>query len=374
MNLISSLPNNITRAVSAHVTPIGKNPIFPQGDDNFMLYCLNQDLSYLRNKLKSFGEINVNSNDLKNALNELIYYCKQIEKPHKNILEKICLNKLIETFEIPDDLVSINLNITDDIDLSQDSILFDPIDGDIENTKNIQHINIVNEVHKRKFLNVLITGCALTFVRTIELYRQEIDDVDDRLCDLYDKILTINSYLLLTDSEPNINDKNPMQSGVVTVTLGNNNKQTLIDAQGEIFPILLFEAFKGFLELFISHGLPKNINDMLSVLKKSDFIKCDPWNMRLGPQTWHLFSKNLSELEMNELPYLFKRYSSLKMQAFIDISNEILRQTKTGKKYVFDLVKISQKDAEYDEFMDKMTQMNTNKGIITDDYIHQEQL
>ena len=34
----------------------------------------------------------------------------------------------------------------------------------------------------------------------------------------------------------------------------------------------------------------------------------------------------------------------------------------------------AKRDSEYDKFVDKMTKMKTDKGIITDDYIHPDEL
>ena len=47
--------------------------------------------------------------------------------------------------------------------------------------------------------------------------------------------------------------------GFVEVMLGNRDERVKINSQAEIFPILLCETLKGFFELFVSHGLPKNM-------------------------------------------------------------------------------------------------------------------
>ena len=61
----------------------------------------------------------------------------------------------------------------------------------------------------------------------------------------------------------------------VEVSLGNDETKSKIESQGVILPILLMETIKGFMELFISHGLPKNVNDAITVIGRSDFIKAE---------------------------------------------------------------------------------------------------
>ena len=47
---------------------------------------------------------------------------------------------------------------------------------------------------------------------------------------------------------------------------------------------------------------------------------------------------------------------------------------KKGRRIMAFLCNKSKQDSEYDRFVDKMDKMKKDKGIITDDYIHPEEL
>ena len=128
------------------------------------------------------------------------------------------------------------------------------------------------------------------------------------------------------------------------------------------------------MELFISHGLPKNKDVTNIVLSKSDFLKAEPWDMKVGPQLWDILSSLFNDTDSIELPYLLKRISELKVDTFNNVMKEIFAKTKKGKQIMSKLSFKAKRDSEYDKFVDKMTKMKTDKGIITDDYIHPDEL
>jgi hypothetical protein len=165
-----------------------------------------------------------------------------------------------------------------------------------------------------------------------------------------------------------------MQLGVVEVSLGNDETKSKIESQGVILPILLMETIKGFMELFISHGLPKDVNDAVAVIGRSDFIKAEPWDMKFGPILWDLFYNSSNDVTYEELPYLIKIVSELSVNKFNFLMKEVFAKTKKGKHIMSKLSFKAKRNSEYDKFVDKMTKMKTDKGIITDDYIHPDEL
>ena len=165
-----------------------------------------------------------------------------------------------------------------------------------------------------------------------------------------------------------------MQIGTVEVSLGTEDSKVKIEAQGVIFPILLTELIRGFMELFTSHGLPKDRRQAMMVIGKSDFLKAEPWDMKLGPMLWDLLSNTFYGINSVELPYLLKRISSLNVDKFNYLMKEVFAKTRKGKEIMSKLSFKSKNDIEYDKFVDKMIKMKKDKGIITDDYIHPDEL
>ena len=53
---------------------------------------------------------------------------------------------------------------------------------------------------------------------------------------------------------------------------------------------------------------------------------------------------------------------------------EVFAKTRRGKEIMSKLSFKSKNDIEYDKFVDKMTKMKKDKGVITDEFIHPEEL
>ena len=375
--LIDSLPVDITDAISTYKTSIGNNPAIPDiWEVPFVYKIVKKRFEETKKNLIEIGEINdVEETDIKGVLSHLLLMCEEKERPYKDELEKLCFNYVVDLFAVPDDTVEITVELKDKIDLDNESILLDPVDGeeieldDINDGKDIR-----DEVYKRRILDVLCMGAGMSFSTDIESYAEKINSIDPELCGLYKKILALNDYLMFTKEDIGMTDKNKMQLGTVVLSIGKKDSKVKIESQGVIFPILLSETVRGFMELFVSHGLPSDINRAMAVMRKSDFLKAEPWDMRLGPSLWTLLSDSFNDIETNELPYLLKRIASLSTDKFNFFIKEVFARTKKGKQIMSLLSNKAKKDIEYNRFVDKMDKMKQDKGIITDDYIHPDEL
>lgn len=371
------LPSDVVQKINAHRTSLGNNPSIPDiFDEPFLLKIAEQGFQDAKDKLKEIGEIaDVNETELEPALAQLILKCKKLEAPYRNELEKICINYVIDLFSVPEETVDIVTLLADDIDLNRDAIILDPIDsdGDVEFVSVEDAMLLKGEVYKRRMLNALCMGGAIRMANFDDIM-DDINQLNPKLSDLYTKIISLNNYLLYTRSDFNLTDDNKMQLGTVEVSLANEENKVKIEAQGVIFPILLTELIRGFMELFTSHGLPKERAMALSVIGKSDFLKAEPWDMKFGPMLWDLLSKSFNNINSIELPYLLKRLSKLSVDKFNYLMKEVFAKTKQGRLIMSNLSFKAKNDIEYDKFVDKMTKMKKDKGIITDEFIHPDEL
>jgi hypothetical protein len=376
--LLNALPSDIVDIISKNKTSLGNNPSIPDVFDTpFLLKAAEARFEECKTKLKEIGEINdVDDTDMYSMLSSLIKKCKELETPYRNELERVCTNYVIDLFAVPEETVDIVVKITDKVDFNNTTINLDPIDGDddIEFNSLDDAISIKGEVYKRRLLDALCMGGAMDMSNCMHLFEETLNKIDPSLIDLYGKIIALNDYLLFEKEDLGMTDENKMQLGTVEVSLGNDENKVRIDAQGVIFPILLCELIRGFIELFISHGLPKDRSTAMSVLGKSDFLKAEPWDMKLGPYLWKLFSNSLNDINSTELPYLLKRISSLHVDKFNYLMKEIFAKTKRGKEIMAKYSFKAKNDIEYDKFVDKMSKLKQDKGIITDEFIHPEEL
>lgn len=371
--LFDKLPDDIVDALNRHSTSIGNNPAIPDiFDVPFLLKIANKRFDETKNTLTDLGSIDdFEDTEIQTMLSKLIAKCKEIERPFRNELEKICLNYVIDLFDVPDETVEVDLNLVDKVDLDKASIILDPIDGEddfeYENVDDAK--SIMGEVYKRRLLDALCMGEAMCISSDIDSYCDEIEKLSPELCNLYYKIIALNNYALFMKEDIGMTDKKTLQIGTFELSLGDEDTLPRISAQGEIFPILLSETIRGFLELFISHGLPSDKKTAMYVIGKSDFLKAEPWDMRLGPSLWQLLESSFNDITTQELPYLLRGLSSLDIDRFNFLMKEVFAKTKKGKAIMSKLCGKAKNEIQYDKFTDKMTKLKTDKSVITDEFI-----
>lgn len=374
--LANELPEDIKASILNNTTSLGNNPAIPDiYDVPFLLKLANERFESTKNTLFDIGTIDdFEDTEIESMLSKLIMKCKEIEKPFRDKLEKLCVNYVIDTFNVPDDSIQLNVSLVDKVDLKNKAIIVDPVDGDFEFDDVNAASSIRGEVFKRRLLDALCMGESIVLSSDIDSYADSINEISPELCELYLKILALNNYSLYKKEKLGISDTNKMQMGTVLVEFGADDEMVRITSQGEIFPVLLSETLRGFMELFISHGLPKDKKIADMVVQKSDFLKAEPWDMRLGPSLWILLSKSFNDITLEELPYLLKRIACLDVDKFNFLMKEVFAKTKKGKQIMSKLCNIAKNDIEYDRFTDKMTKMKVDKSIITDEFINEEEL
>lgn len=376
--LKNALPDDICAAIESNKTSLGNNPAIPDIFDVPYLLKISQDgFENSKSVLKELGSIDdVEGNTVGEVYSQLVKKCIEIERPVRNELERICFNYVIDLFEIPQETVKLKVELCDNVNADLDCISVDPFDGEgnIELNDINDAMSIRSEVYKRRLLDMLSMGCGINVANKVSFYAEEISKISPELPELYKKIMKLAAYLVFEKEDMGITDENKKQVGVVSVTMGDRNEQVSIEAQGIIFPILLCETIRGFMELFASHGLPSNKDRAQMIIQKADYLKAEPWDMRLGPILWEIVSKSFNDVTFDQIPYLYKRLSSLDVEKFNFLMKEVLAKTKKGKHIMSNLCAKSKRDSEYDKFVDKMDKMKIDKSIIVDEFLGEEDL
>ena len=377
--LLNSFPGDIADAVYKNKTSIGNNPALPNiFEKGYVEKLVEKRFKGCVDELKKIGEIDdVPDTDMQTVLGKLVLKCQKLEEPHRPELEKIVANYLIDLFGIPDDSIQMELSLVDDVDLSSSSIKLDPADGDefIEYEDVLDAESIKDEVYKRRLIDAISMGAGMKISSNIKDYMKEIYEINPTLIDLYRKILALNDYLLFTKEDIGMTEEDKHQFGTVEVVLGQVEESPKILAQGVIFPILLSEAVRGLMELFASHGLPQEFEKAQSVLSKSDYLKAEPWDMRIGPALWEIVSDSFGNgVKTDLIPYLYKRISQLPVKKFNFFMREVLAKTRKGKRMMAKIAEKAQYEKEYSGFEDKMSKFSTDKNVIMDEYIHPDEL
>ena len=376
-SILSDTPSDdVINAIFRNKTSLQNTSSFSKIGNDFLEMIIKKRYKEIKNSLEKIGTIDdFDVSDAKTMLAKLILKCQKIEKLHRNELEKLGFNYVVNFFKIPEDTITMDLKLVDKVDIDTSVINIDPVvDGDFsyEDLNSLDDMN--EEIYKRRLLDILSIGFGMQISNDIKSYLSDIFDVDPRLPDLYRKILLLNEYLLFTTEDLGITDKSPMQMGNVILNLGQENETVVLKAQGMIFPVLLAETMRGLMELFSAHGLPKNKEKVDLILGKSDYLKAEPWDMRIGPSLWTIVSDSFENVDSELLPYLYKRIAMLKPKVFISTMQEVFAKTRKGKKLMGSLVAKAKNDADYDKFSDKMTSLQTDKNLINDEYINENEL
>ena len=244
--LASALSKTIRKELNEKQTPLSGNPFFPEEfGDSFEKQLTLRRFKETKDELYKIGDID--GDDVGNLLPSLIEKCKRYEKPIRNNLEKIAYNFIIETFNIPEGVVNITVDLCDDISNTTLNVRVQAEDNNF-NYEDVKHKrNLTLEIYKRKMLNALMAGGALRFASNIKKYIADIYELDPKLPELYRTIIALNEYMLFSADNIEINDKNKNQLGLSNIIIGNEQTKTEVKVEAVIFPILIYEEIKAFL-------------------------------------------------------------------------------------------------------------------------------
>jgi hypothetical protein len=222
--------------------------------------------------------------------------------------------------------------------------------GDIEN------FNL--ERAKRRFINSLIQGAAFKGGHMYVMVRDEINDINPQLMNLYavTQALMEHAYWIFPDMEG--------MAGGGGGQMGQSEFDPETDpptvkARAVTFPLLVHELVKGVYEVFGTHGLPDDPRQAEMVLSAEDSLPSEIWDSRLGPIFWEKFVSTypmeLFDDDMKHIQhYLFMRFSSLSAEEFMRVAKMILSGDPKGQQFIQRMVDDIVKELKEKNYKDAM--------------------
>jgi hypothetical protein len=222
--------------------------------------------------------------------------------------------------------------------------------GDIEN------FNL--ERAKRRFINSLIQGAAFKGGHMYVMVRDEINDINPQLMNLYavTQALMEHAYWIFPDMEG--------MAGGGGGQMGQSEFDPETDpptvkARAVTFPLLVHELVKGVYEVFGTHGLPDDPRQAEMVLSAEDSLPSEIWDSRLGPIFWEKFVSTypieLFEDDMKHIQhYLFMRFSALSAEEFMTLAKKILKGDPDGQRIIQRMVDEIVKELKEQDYKDAM--------------------
>jgi len=222
--------------------------------------------------------------------------------------------------------------------------------GDMEN------FNL--ERAKRRFINSLIQGAAFKGGHMYNLVRDEINDMNPQLMNLYavTQALMEHAYWIFPDME------GMAGSGGGQMGQSEFDPETdppTVKARAVTFPLLVHELVKGVYEVFGTHGLPDDPRQAEMVLNAEDSLPSEIWDSRLGPVFWEKFVQAypmelFDEDKKHIQHYLFMRFSSLSAEEFMRVAKMILSGDPKGQQFIQRMVDDIVKDLKDQEYRNAM--------------------
>ena len=295
-----------------------------------------------------------------NKLDKLVAICQKKEEKIHNELEKLCVDIATSYFN-SDELSDITLECRLVNDLSQNDFHVEPNTGIDSNLDNLDNYNKYNlKINNRKLANTLVMGGALSLYDKLqETFIPELFKLDEDLPHLYSKILKINEYLTFI-SDDTITDSDNKQSGCVKVILGGEEGDEII-AVGTIFPFLLIETFRGFLELLSDDMLPDNDFETDEITDKADILIDEPWYMMLGKSLWNKITRNEDD-DIIIIGELFK----MDDVAFNKLMTNVVIGTHDAESMVDELHRTARYNYDYADFEKDLAKRREENNLVID--------
>jgi len=360
------MAGDVERKITGKQTPFHNFPAMPEMDRDFIELISSKRFKDSVDKVRmAMGDTRTIQGS--NALMQLMGTVGQamqrlimIQSQNKEELEALAVKLVKEELGIPEGAMQFDAQLVMQPMGAAEGMKSEPempseeeveeLMGDIEN------FNL--ERAKRRFINSLIQGAAFKGGHMYVMVRDEINDINPQLMNLYavTQALMEHAYWIFPDMEG--------MAGGGGGQMGQSEFDPETDpptvkARAVTFPLLVHELVKGVYEVFGTHGLPDDPRQAEMVLSAEDSLPSEIWDSRLGPIFWEKFvatyPMELFEDDMKHIQhYLFMRFSALNAEEFMTLAKKILKGEPEGQRIIQRMVDDIVKELKEQDYKDAM--------------------
>ena len=310
---------NLERKLSDPESLYGKNPAMKKGSAD-VERLVSSRFKKVADKLKQSANIqDLSPRTVQNLYMQMMSrlpYIMQVESRHKEELEQLAIQASLDETEVPEGWVEIDANLGTPIDTS--NFRYQPEEPedeeeedddeeeklempsfDIEDLTDEEQLEL--EKHKRNIINAIIQGAAKKghYIFQKPSVKRVLDRIDPQLFPIYLAIMAVNDYMYFTQEQmiEMMSQTGQGVAGKVELDPGGDEGEegeegeegggeidTVIKADGMIFPILCHEIIKGIEESKARHGLPKEPGMRQKVQGQVDTLANEQMQLRIGPE------------------------------------------------------------------------------------------
>ena len=360
------MAGDVERKILGKQTPYSNFPAMPKMDRDFVELISSKRFKDSVEKVRmAMGDTRVIQGG--NALMQLMMTVGQamqrlvmIQSQNKQQLEDLAVELVVRELGIPEGAMQFDAQLVMQPMGAAEGMKSEPempseeeveeLMGDMEN------FNL--ERAKRRFINSLIQGAAFKGGHMFNLVRDEINEINPQLMNLYavTQALMEHAYWIFPDMEG--------MAGGGGGQMGQSEFDAETDpptvkARAVTFPLLVHELVKGVYEVFGTHGLPDDPRQAEMVLGAEDSLPAEIWDSRLGPVFWEKFLATyplelFDEDKKHIQHYLFMRFSALSAEEFMRVAKMILSGDPKGEQYIQRMVDDIVKELKEQEYKDAM--------------------
>lgn len=356
----------IERKITGKQTPYHDFPAIPEMDRDFIELISSKRFKDSVAKVRSaMGDTRAiqGSDPLQSLMMSVMQSMQRlimIQMQNKEQLEKLAVDLVRKELGIPEDAMQFKAELVMQPMGPAGGMQSEPeipSEEEIEEFMgDMEQFNL--ERAKRRFINSLIQGAAFKGGHMFNLVRNEINDINPQLMDLYttSQALMEHAYWLFPDMEKMAGGGGG-QMGQSEVD--EETDPPTVKGKAVTFPLLVHELVKGVYEVFGTHGLPDDPRQQEMILKAEDTLPAEIWDSRLGPIFWEKFlatyPMELFEDDMKQIQhYLFMRFSALSAEEFMRVAKLILKGDPKGNKFIQDMVNDIVRELKDQEYKDAM--------------------
>jgi hypothetical protein len=360
------MAGDVERKITGKETPYSNFPAIPEMDRDFIELISSKRFKDSVDKVRmAMGDTRTiqGQNALGQLMNTVVQAMQRlvmIQSQNAETLEALAVKLVKEELGIPDGAMQFDAQLVMQPMGAAEGMQSNPempseeeveeLMGDIEN------FNL--ERAKRRFINSLIQGAAFKGGHMYVMVRDEINDINPQLMNLYavTQSLMEHAYWIFPDME-GMAGGGGGQMGQSEVD--EETDPPTVKARAVTFPLLVHELVKGVYEIFGTHGLPDDPRQQEMILKAEDTLPSEIWDSRLGPVFWEKFVSTypieLFEDDMKHIQhYLFMRFSALSAEEFMRVAKMILSGDPKGEKFIQGMVNDIVKELKEQDYKDAM--------------------
>jgi hypothetical protein len=360
------MAGDVERKITGRETPYHNFPAIPNMDRDFIELISSKRFKDSVDKVRTaMGDTRTIQGG--NALMQLLGTVGQamqklvmIQMKNKKQLEDLAIDLVKNELGIPEgamqfkaELVSSTMGAAEGMQSEPEM----PSEEEVEELMgDMENFNLERE--KRRFINSLIQGAAFKGGHMYNLVKNEINDINPQLMNLYavTQSLMEHAYWIFPDME-GMAGGGGGQMGQSEVD--EKTDPPTVKAKAVTFPLLVHELVKGVYEIFGSHGLPDDPRQQEMILNAEDTLPSEIWDSRLGPIFWEKFMASypmelFDEDKIHIQHYLFMRFSALNAEEFMKVSKMILKGDPLGQQFIQGMVNEIVKDLKDKDYKDAM--------------------